>query len=225
MANDPRKPGDIPRVIKDKLPVTELYFYQKAQVVYQLTFAFCKRFLPPHGDRTVDQMIQAARSGKQNIVEGTEDGKTSTEMELRLINVSRSSLQELREDYEDYLRSRSLPVWDKAHPRYASCLEFCRPRNQLADYEKYFHRWDDETMANTALTLCHMIDRMMSNYLSELERRFVEEGGIKERMYAARTGYRQYEDQLRDNLQRENAELKAEIARLTTLLRQQGIEP
>lgn len=77
-----------------------LRFYQKTDTLYQLTFSFCKRFLPLYGDRTVDQMVQAARSGKQNIIEGTEDGVTSTEMELKLINVARSSLQELRADYE-----------------------------------------------------------------------------------------------------------------------------
>lgn len=83
-----------------------------------MTFVFCERFLPKHGDRTVDQMVQAARSGKQNIIEGSEDGRTSTEMELKLLNVARSSIHELREDYKDYLLSRHLTLWDKQHPRY-----------------------------------------------------------------------------------------------------------
>lgn len=222
----PSPQGDIPKVIREKPPVTELYFYQKSQVVYQMTFVFCERFLPPHGDRTVDQMVQAARSGKQNIVEGSEDGKTSTEMEIKLINVARSSLQELREDYEDFLTSRKLTMWDSSHPRYNGCRTFCHHRNKLSDYEQFFHIWDAETMANTALTLCHMIDKMITSYLKTLERTFVEQGGIKERMYAARTGYRQHEDQLRKDLQRENEALqqenealKAEIARLTSLLK------
>ena len=76
----------------------DLWFYQKAVVLYQMTFVFCERFLPKHGDRTVDQMVQAARSGKQNIVEGSEDGKTSTAMEINLLNVARSSIGELRQD-------------------------------------------------------------------------------------------------------------------------------
>ena len=76
----------------------ELYFYRKADVIYQLTVSFCRRFLPKFGDRTVDQMVQAARSGKQNIVEGFADGVTSTEMELKLLNVARASLRELREE-------------------------------------------------------------------------------------------------------------------------------
>ena len=99
-----------------------LRFYQKTDTLYQLTFSFCKRFLPLYGDRTVDQMVQAARSGKQNIIEGTEDGVTSTEMGLKLINVARSSLQELRADYEDYIKSRHLQLWGKNHPRYIPML-------------------------------------------------------------------------------------------------------
>lgn len=91
-----------------------LHLYQKSNALYQLTVVFCKKFLPQYGNRTVDQMVQAARSGKQNIVEGCEDGKTSTEMELKLINVARASIGELREDYEDYLKSHSLSLWDAA---------------------------------------------------------------------------------------------------------------
>ena len=117
------------KVLRNKTNWRTLHFYQKADTLYQLTVAFCKRFLPPYGDRTVDQMIQAARSGKQNIVEGCEDGLTSTEMEIKLINVARSSLQELREDYEDYLHTHHLPYWTDAHPRYDKMLAFCREHN------------------------------------------------------------------------------------------------
>lgn len=85
------------QVLKRQMPWREAYYYQKSEVLYQLTYTFCQRFLPSHGDRTVDQMVQAARSGKQNIIEGTEDGETSTEMHIKLLNVARSSLQELRE--------------------------------------------------------------------------------------------------------------------------------
>ena len=89
-----------------------LHLYHKSDTLYQLTVVFCRRFLPLYGDRTVDQMVQAARSGKQNIVEGSEDGKTSTEMELKLLNVARASIGELREDYEDYLKSHSFGYMD-----------------------------------------------------------------------------------------------------------------
>ena len=96
----------------------ELWFYQKTEVLYQMTYVFCERFLPRHGDRTVDQMRQAARSGKQNIVEGSEDGKTSTAMELNLLNVARSSISELRLDYEDHLKAHHLAVWTPADARF-----------------------------------------------------------------------------------------------------------
>ena len=89
----------------------DLWFYQKSEALYQMTCVFCERFLPQYGDRTVDQMVQAARSGKQNIVEGSEDGKTSTEMVVKLLNVARSSIGELRQDYIDFLRSRQLHQW------------------------------------------------------------------------------------------------------------------
>ena len=90
----------------------ELLSYQKAVVVYDLTFRFCKRFLK-NGDRTIDQMVQAARSGKQNIVEGSKASGTSKEMEIKLTNVARASLEELLEDYRDFLRVRDLAIWDK----------------------------------------------------------------------------------------------------------------
>ena len=106
------------RVLLEGANWKELRFYQKSETLYQMTFVFCERFLPKHGDRTVDQMVQAARSGKQNIIEGSEDGKTSTEMELKLLNVARSSIHELREDFKDYLLSNQLSLWDKQHPRY-----------------------------------------------------------------------------------------------------------
>lgn len=191
----------------------ELYFYQKANTLYQLTFAFCERFLPKYGDRTVDKMVQAARSGKQNIIEGSEDGKTSTEMELKLLNVARSSIGELCEDYQDHIRKYHLPLWDSAHPRYSAMLTFTQQHNALVDYEPYFAQWSEEEMANIGLTLCHQIDAMMNGYLRALEKQFVTEGGIKERMYAARTGYRQTQEEERKQLLLENQQLKAELAK------------
>ena len=146
-----------------------LYFYQKANVLYQLTFVFTKRFLPAHGDRTVDQMVQAARSGKQNIVEGSADGVTSMEMELKLLNVARSSIKELKEDYEDYIVSRHLTRWSAGNARYDGMLKFCRNHNRIEDYQDFFDRWTDEEMANVALTLCHMVDKMMTTYQKQQE--------------------------------------------------------
>ncbi len=201
-------------VLRKNVPYNELFFYQKADAIYQLTYVFCQRFLPKYGDRTVDQMVQAARSGKQNIVEGIEDGNTSTEMELKLLNVARSSLQELREDYDDFLHTRCLTRWTSEHSRYNAMLRFCKYHNKANDYLSYANKWTAEEFCNTVLTLCHITDKMMCSYLARLEKMFIEQGGIKERMHAARTGYRKAQDELLKKLQTENLQLKTELGRL-----------
>lgn len=207
------------KVLRSQTKWAELYFYQKTDVLYQLTFIFTKQHLLQFGDRTVDQMVQAARSGKQNIVEGSEDGVTSMEMEIKLLNVARSSIHELREDYEDYLKSRELPLWDKTHPRYERMLKFCRNHNRWEDYEKLAAKMNAEEMANTALTLCHMVDKMMISYQKKLEKEFVTEGGIKERMTAARLGYRTNQQQEIARLRQELAQAQRRIAELEEELR------
>ena len=202
------------QVLKRQKPWREAFYYQKSEVLYQLTYAFCQRYLDAHGDRTVDQMKQAARSGKQNIIEGTEDGETSTEMHIKLLNVARSSLQELREDYRDYLLSRGLPIWTNDTPRFQKMIEFCRNHNKVDEYQSLIQRWNDEEMANTALTLCYQTDSMLNKELLKLEKEFVEQGGIKERMHAARTGYRKTQDAHLQALEDENRQLKTQIATL-----------
>ncbi len=211
------------QILKRQMPWRDAFYYQKSEVLYQLTYVFCQRFLPAHGDRTVDQMVQAARSGKQNIVEGTEDGQTSTEMQVKLLNVARSSLQELREDYRDYLLSRMLPIWSPSHPRYRSMQRFCKEHNKVEDYQSYFQKWSDEEMANTALTLCYQTDTMLNKTLLRMEKEFVEQGGIKERMHAARTGYRKAQDAELESLRAEVPALRQEVARLRALLEAKGI--
>lgn len=199
----------------------DLYFYQKANVLYQLTFSFTNRFLK-RGDRTVDQMVQAARSGKQNIVEGCADGVTSTEMELKLLNVARGSIKELKEDYEDYVASRHLERWTTSHVRYNGMLAFCRRHNTIDAYKDYFEKWSDEEMANIALTLCHMVDRMMTTYQKQLEETFVKEGGIRERMTAARLGYRTNQREEIARLKQELEQANRRIAELEARLGQKG---
>ncbi len=147
-------------------------------------------------------MVQAARSGKQNIVEGTEDGKTSTTMELNLLNVARSSIGELRQDYEDFLLSRQLSQWTSADQRFQPMQDFTKNHNQLADYEPFFQQWTAEEMANVALTLFYQVDTMMNRYLRKVEEIFVKEGGVKERMHKARTEYRQKQDERLAELER-----------------------
>ena len=208
-------------VLRQQANWEDLFFYQKSVVLYQMTFVFTKRFLQ-RGDRTIDQMIQAARSGKQNIVEGSADGVTSTEMELKLLNVARSSIKELKEDYEDYIVSRRLTRWGTRHERYNAMLKFSRSHNKLEDYQPFFEKWTDEEMANIALTLCHMVDKMMTTYQKQLEEQFVTEGGIKERMTAARLGYRTNQKEEIAQLRRELEAANKRIAELEAKLAERG---
>jgi four helix bundle suffix protein len=208
-------------VLKKQSNWKNLWFYQKTVVLYQMTYVFTKRFFPAYGDRTVDQMIQAARSGKQNIVEGSADGVTSTELELKLLNVARASIQELQEDYEDYIISHKLVKWEKGHPRFNNMLSFCRTHNFLKDYASYFELWTNEEMCNVGITLCHMVDKMLMTYQKKKEDEFIKEGGIRERMTAARLNYRNNQNQALEVahydiaiLQKENAELRKTIAYL-----------
>jgi four helix bundle suffix protein len=200
----------------------ELHVYQKAEVLVLLTDVFCKRFLPLYGDRRVDQMNMAARCGKQNILEGCEDGQTSTEMEVRLVNVGRSSFQELREDYEDYLKRNNLQVWDKNHPRFDRMVAFCRANNDWQAYKPLSETLSAEEFCNMALSLCHITDKMFCGYLKHLEKTFREQGGIKERMHAVRTGYRQEQEARMRALEAENAALKKRIAELEEKLKGSG---
>ena len=202
------------KILKNQTKWEDLYYYRKSVVLYQMTVVFCRRFLPAYGDRTVDQMVQAARSGKQNIVEGLADGVTSTEMELKLLNVARASIKELKEDYIDYLTSRRLVRWQAGHPRYDALLAFCRANNDLAGYEPYLEKWNDEELANCAVTLCHMVDKMLSTTLETKQKDFTENGGIRERMTAVRLGHRQTQNEEIAALKERIAALEAENAAL-----------
>ena len=116
-----------------------LVSYKKTVILYDMTVYYITAYLKP-SDRTYDQMKQAARSGKQNIVEGSADGVTSTEMEAKLLNVARASIKELKEDYLDYFRSHKLTLWDESHPRYTAMQQFCQKHNKIEDYEPFFDR-------------------------------------------------------------------------------------
>lgn len=168
-----------------------LIFYKKTKILYDMTYWYQDRYLQL-GDRTKDQMTQAARSGKQNIAEGREDGLTSVEMEIKLVNVARSSLTELREDYEDQLCTRRLEQWTKGHPRYEQMVQYCYKHNELKDYQPYYEKWSIEEFCNVALTLLHQADRGMWNWLKKREQQFLEEGGLREKMSAARRKVRGY---------------------------------
>ena len=163
--------------------------FQKAECVYDVTYYFANKFLQK-GDRTIDQMVQAARSGKQNLAEGNIDGVTSKEMELKLTNVNRASLHELLLDYEDYLRVRGLEQWPYNDQRCVQTREFCKRHLDSAVYREKIKDRSDETIANIAITLIHQCDVLIKGLIEWQKRNFLENGGIKEEMYRARKAYR-----------------------------------
>lgn len=164
--------------------------FQKAECIYDVTFYFANKYLKV-GDRTIDQMVQAARSGKQNLAEGNIDGITSREMELKLTNVNRASLHELLLDYEDYLRVRGLEQWAYSDPRCVKTRAFCKAHLDSAIYREKIQSRSDETIANIAITLIHQCDVLIVGLIEWLKQDFKEKGGIKEQMYKARKDWQQ----------------------------------
>lgn len=169
----------------------ELLSYQKSEVIYDLTYRFCDRFFKK-GDRTIDQMLQAARSGKQNIVEGSKASLTSTEMEIKLTNVARASLEELLEDYRDYLRVRDLTLWpkDSWEAKYVRRLGH-KSHTTYATYRSYVETRPAEIVANIAICLIHQANYLLDQQLKALEKAFLENGGLRERMTLARLQVRE----------------------------------
>ena len=166
-----------------------LRVYQVTEIIYDITFYFAHRFLQK-GDRTVDQMVQAARSGKQNIAEGNQAAATSSETEIKLTNVAKASLEELLDDYEDYLRVRGLQQWGNLHPRYEKMRQYARSEQLRKDYAATIQKMNDEEIANLSITLIHQAMYMLYKLLVTMQDRFVKEGGIKERMFQSRVNYR-----------------------------------
>jgi four helix bundle suffix protein len=182
----PEQPGFIPPHGNYR----ELLSYQKAEVVYDLTYRFCQRFLN-RGDRTIDQMVQAARSGKQNIAEGSKAAGTSKEMEIKLTNVARASLEELLVDYRDFLRVRDLRLWDKASKEAQFVRRLAaRPHPTYEDYREFCETRPPEVVANIALCLIHQTNYLLDRQIRRLEQDFLKEGGIRERMTRARLQHR-----------------------------------
>lgn len=168
----------------------KLLSYRKAEVIYDITYDFCNRFLR-RGDRTIDQMVQAARSGKQNIAEGSVAARTSKETELKLTNVARASLQELLIDYEDYLRVRNLTRWNKNSAQVNYVRKLGRNRNESYDlYRGFCETRSAEVIANIAICLINQANYLLDRQIRRLETDFVKDGGIRERMKKARSNYR-----------------------------------
>ena len=152
---------------------------------------FINRALP-QGSRTLDQMRQAARSCKQNIVEGASDGTVSMEMCLKLFGVARGSVMELREDYADYQRQHKHEIWAKDDPRTLATRNYCRTHYDPREFVEKCESRPDETVANIMLTLAYQLDAMPAKVIKALEEDFLEEGGIKEAMARPRRKNRGY---------------------------------
>lgn len=178
---------------KDFIPQQGFYrklrVYQIAEIIYDITYYFATRFLKK-GDRTIDQMIQAARSGKQNIAEGSSAGVTSKETEIKLTNVAKASLQELLIDYEDYLRVRRLEIWDKDSEKVKQTRRYCNKQVDSTEICQKLPERKDETIANIAITLIHQADRLLHGLIERQKRDFLQNGGIREQMTRARKEYR-----------------------------------
>ena len=183
-------PTDPNRVLPPRGDYQTLLSFQKAEVVYDITFRFAHKYLS-RGDRTVDQMIQSARSGKQNILEGSKAATTSKETEIKLTNVGRASLEELLADYRDYLRVRDLPQWDKDSKEALFVREQGRKTPQTYEiYREFVETRPAEVIANIAICLIHQTNYLLDQQLKTLEKEFIEQGGLRERMTRARLNYR-----------------------------------
>ena len=167
-----------------------LIAFRKCDVVYQGTCVFCQRFLPHYGDRTVDQMVQAARSGKQNIAEGSAASGTSREMELKLTGVARASLAELKEDYLDYLKSHGESDWPATDERKAAMRAYCRRHNDWPDYQRLFAQKPAAVLCNLQLVLIAQARNLLESLLASQQEAFLQQGGLRERMHAARMATR-----------------------------------
>jgi four helix bundle suffix protein len=159
-------------------------------VIYDLTFRFAHQYLGK-GDRTVDQMIQSARSGKQNILEGSKAALTSKETEIKLTSVGRASLEELLADYRDYLRVRDHEIWNKDSKEAQYVRQVGRKTPHTFElYREFLETRPPEVIANIAICLIHQTNYLLDQQLRRLEKDFLEQGGLRERMFQARIAHR-----------------------------------
>lgn len=166
-----------------------LKVYKLSEAIHDLTVVFADRFIEK-GSRTKDQMVQAARSGKQNIAEGSEASSTSKETELKLTNVAKASLEELLIDYQDYLRQHRLETWDKIHPRVTKMREYLKSAGFQDCPTAYAESMNAEEYCNLMITLINQTTYMLRRLLDRQQEQFLRSGGIKELMFRARTDYR-----------------------------------
>ena len=209
----------------------ELESYQNSVIIFDATQSFCQNFLKK-GDRTIDQMIQAARSGKQNIIEGSMASGISSGTEIKLVGVARASLEELLEDYRDYLRTHNLPLWEKDDSRALQIRQLAKQKNRTYEtYKSYFSADNPELFCNTMISLIHQTNYLLDRQIKSLEKSFTEKGGIRERMYQARKSYRAQQteevlsllrDVYRELAKQDNQELMQKIKKAANLLKDRG---
>jgi four helix bundle suffix protein len=158
-----------------------------AEIVFDATVAFCDRFIDRRS-RTRDQMVQAARSGKQNIAEGSMASGTSKKTELKLMGVARASLEELLLDFQDFLRQRHLPIWGKDHEQARKIRALAHEKNRsYSTYKTYLEASPPEVAANAAICLIHQTNYLLDQQLRALEKEFLKEGGFTKRLYRFRS--------------------------------------
>lgn len=181
---------DFPQLIPPHGGYRELQSYQMAEIVFDATGVFCDRFIDRRS-RTHDQMVQAARSGKQNIAEGSMASGTSKKTELKLIGVARASLEELLLDFQDYLRQKGFPLWGKDHEQARKVRALAHEKNKsYKTYRTYFEEQEPEIAANAAICLIHQTNYLLDQQLRSLEKEFLKEGGFTEKLYRARSQMR-----------------------------------
>ena len=168
----------------------KLTVYDKSETIYQATVVFCRRFLPAHGDRTVDQMTQAARSCKQNIAEGSAASGTSKETEIKLTNVARATLDELEEDYLDRLKVDGLEPWPMTDERAMAAKRYGREHADWAYWKPIFESRPKDVFCNLMITLINQTKKLLDGMIARQEEDFKKFGGVRERMHAARTAAR-----------------------------------
>lgn len=183
-------PKDSSQLIPPHGGYRELQSYQMAEIVYDATVVFCNRFIDRRS-RTHDQMVQAARSGKQNIAEGSMASGTSKKTELKLIGVARASLEELLLDFQDYLRQQGLPLWGKEHPKAREVRALCYRKNRsYTTYKSYVEASPPEVAANTMICVINQVNYLLDQQLRAVEKEFLKEGGFTERLYRTRSQMR-----------------------------------
>jgi len=192
MPDKPERPS--PGLIPPHGGYRELKSYQNAEIVYDATVRFCDRFVDRRS-RTHDQMVQAARSGKQNIAEGSMASGTSKKTELKLVGVARASLEELLLDFEDFLRQRGLAVWGKDHATAQVVRKLAYASNRsYTTYRAYIEDAPPEVSANALICLINQTNYLLDQQLRQLEQQFLEEGGFTEKLYRTRLQARKNRD-------------------------------